>query len=169
MSPSVHRANIRNPQVRRGAPKQVQASGSPNVPSGTPNSQMKLQSPVNPTRKVNVQVDEHPGVQWGGFVSNLTPRVQTPQRQHKPVSVGIAPDLNRTAMRYTSTPNARDMKGWNPGSNLSVNPVLPRNRDRNNSIGFTPFAGVNNVPSGTRQVRHPDGRVQGQHGGTGVS
>ena len=164
MSPSVHRANIRNPQVRRGTPKQVEASGSLNVPRGTPNVQMKLQSPVNPTRKVNIQPDEQPGVHWGGFVSNLTPRVQVPQRQHKPVSVGIAADLNRTSFKPPVMVNARDMKGWNPGSNLAVDPVLPANRDKKRGIGFG-FYMNNNVPEGTRSKKHPDGTQLSQYGG----
>ena len=162
--PSVHRANIKNPQNRKNKMRTVVASGSPNVPSGTPNVQMKLQSPVNPTRRTNIQPDESVGPQFSGFVSNLTPRPQYPQRAHKPVSVGIAANLNRTSFNPPVTLNARDMKTWNPGSNLAVDPVLPANRDKRRGIGFG-FYMNNNVPEGTRSKKHPDGTQLSQYGG----
>jgi len=159
---SVHRANIKNPGNRQNHRRQVTTSGNPNVPPGSPNSQMKHQSPVNPTRRVNIQPDESPNPVFPGFVSNLTPRAQVPQRQHKPVSVGIAPNLGRTSFNPPVTVNARDMKTWNPGSNLSVYPVLGANRDKKRGIGFG-FNLNNNTPQGTRGKRRPDGTTLSQY------
>jgi len=162
--PSVHRANIKNPQVRKSGRKAVAVSGSPNVPPGVPNSQIRHQSPVNPTRKTDIKPDESIPGRFAGFVSNLTPRDQVPQRAHNPVSVGIAADLNRTSFRPSTHMNARDMQTWNPTSNLSVDPVLPANREKKRGYGFG-FVGNNNVPQGTRSKRLPDGTQLSQYGG----
>jgi len=162
--PSVNRAHIKNPQNRKSGMKSVNVSGSPNVPPPTPNSQMKHQSPVNPTRKTNIKPDESPSPYFSGFVSNLTPRQEYPQRAHNPVSVGIAPNLNRTSFNPTTRLNASDMQKWNPGSNLAVTPILPANREKKRGYGFG-FVGNNNVPEGTRSKRLPDGTQLSQYGG----
>jgi len=88
----------------------AKVSGSPEVPAGVPNAQMKRNHPSRPQRSLDIG-DKPMAGKRADFNPCNTPGIFA-QRAHSPVVVGNAGDLVRRTFTPTTTPEARDMKNW---------------------------------------------------------